>query len=73
MADDLSDIKADLRYTDLREWIDLATKLGEVREAPGLSWQEDIGMRPKSSCMKKARPASSSLTFPVRFRAVACW
>ncbi len=44
MADDISDIKADLRYTDLREWIDLATKLGEVREAPGLSWQEDIGM-----------------------------
>ena len=44
MADDASDIKANVTYTDLRQWIDEATKLGEVREASGLSWQEDIGM-----------------------------
>ena len=31
-------------YTDLREWIEEAKKLGEVRTAKGLSWQKDIGM-----------------------------
>src|SRR6195256_2406175 len=31
-------------YTDLREWIEEARKLGEVREVKGLSWQKDIGM-----------------------------
>jgi UbiD family decarboxylase len=33
-----------LGYTDLREWIEEARKLGEVREVKGLSWQKDIGM-----------------------------
>ncbi len=37
-------VTADLAYTDLREWIEEARKLGEVREASGLSWQQDIGM-----------------------------
>ena len=31
-------------YTDLREWIEEARKLGEIREVKGLSWQKDIGM-----------------------------
>src|SRR5205814_5569773 len=31
-------------YTDLREWIEAARKLGEVRELKGLSWQQDIGI-----------------------------
>jgi UbiD family decarboxylase len=31
-------------YADLREWIELARGLGEVREVKGLSWQKDIGM-----------------------------
>jgi len=30
-------------YGDLREWIEEAHKLGEIREAKGLSWQHDIG------------------------------
>jgi len=33
-----------LGYSDLREWIDEARKLGEVREVKGLSWEQDIGM-----------------------------
>src|SRR6516162_11607567 len=32
-----------IAYTDLREWIEEARKLGEIREVKGLSWQEDIG------------------------------
>src|SRR5579863_8940066 len=31
-------------YTDLREWIREAEKLGEIRIVKGASWQEDIGM-----------------------------
>ena len=37
-------IKADLRYRDLREWIEEARALGEIREVKGLSWQSEIGM-----------------------------
>jgi UbiD family decarboxylase len=32
-----------IAFTDLREWIAEAKKLGEVREVKGLSWQADIG------------------------------
>ena len=31
-------------YTDLREWIAQAEKLGEVKIVSGASWQEEIGM-----------------------------
>ncbi len=31
-------------YVDLREWIEGARELGEIREVKGLSWQEEIGM-----------------------------
>src|SRR5271163_2653538 len=33
-----------IAYTDLREWIEEARKLGEIREVRGLTWQSDIGM-----------------------------
>src|SRR5262249_18792229 len=33
-----------LAFTDLREWMAEAQKLGEVRAVKGLSWQSDIGM-----------------------------
>src|SRR5258708_12013426 len=39
-----SDTKPQIAYTDLREWIAEARKLGEIREVKGLSWQQDIGM-----------------------------
>ncbi len=31
-------------YTDLREWLEEAEKLGEVRHIKGASWERDIGM-----------------------------
>jgi 4-hydroxy-3-polyprenylbenzoate decarboxylase len=31
-------------YDDLREWIDEADKLGEMRYLEGMSWEHDIGM-----------------------------
>src|ERR1700691_905546 len=33
-----------LPYHDLRQWLEEATKLGEVKEVGGLSYQRDIGM-----------------------------
>src|SRR5229473_580326 len=39
-----ADGKPQIAYTDLREWIDEARKLGEIREVKGLSWEKDIGM-----------------------------
>src|SRR5512138_2231123 len=35
---------AGFEYEDLRDWLALAEKLGEVRHVKGASWQEDIGM-----------------------------
>jgi len=37
-------IKAEVSYNDLRDWIDEAEKLGELRVAKGYDWQEQIGM-----------------------------
>ena len=37
-------LHVDLPYSDLREWLAEAEKLGEVRVISGASWQEDIGM-----------------------------
>jgi UbiD family decarboxylase len=39
-----SNVKAWIPYTDLREWIAEARKLGEIRDVKGLSWESDIGM-----------------------------
>src|SRR5262245_40796585 len=33
-----------LAYHDLRQWLDEAQKLGEVKRVKGLTWQRDIGM-----------------------------
>lgn len=33
-----------IAYDDLREWLALADRLGEVRTVTGASWQEDIGL-----------------------------
>ena len=33
-----------IAYDDLREWLELAEQLGEVRHVEGASWQEDIGL-----------------------------
>src|SRR3984893_4297515 len=38
-----AEFKPKIAFTDLREWIAEAKKLGEVREGKGLSWQSDIG------------------------------
>jgi 4-hydroxy-3-polyprenylbenzoate decarboxylase len=37
-------IKHHVPYEDLRQWIDEADKLGELRRVDGATWQEDIGL-----------------------------
>jgi len=39
-----SNLEPRLAYDDLRQWLEQARKLGEVKDVSGLSWQADIGM-----------------------------
>src|SRR5205085_8533838 len=39
-----SNVAAHIAYEDLREWLALAERMGEVRIVRGASWQEDIGL-----------------------------
>jgi hypothetical protein len=39
-----SNFTAGSAYDDLREWLALAERLGEVHTVRGASWQEDIGL-----------------------------
>ncbi len=32
-----------MQYRDLRDWIERARDLGELREVRGATWEEDIG------------------------------
>ena len=39
-----SNLQGHIAYDDLREWLDHAERLGEVRHVTGATWQEDIGL-----------------------------
>ena len=39
-----TNVKANIAYDDLREWLAYAERLSEVRNVLGASWQEDIGL-----------------------------
>ena len=39
-----SNVDPRIAYDDLRQWIEEARKLGEIKEVKNLSWQRDIGM-----------------------------
>src|SRR5712691_2462335 len=39
-----SNLAPRLAYDDLRQWLDEARNLGEVKDVNGLSWQQEIGM-----------------------------
>jgi UbiD family decarboxylase len=41
---DSSKIQPDIAFTDLREWMREAEKLGELKTVLGASWQEEIGL-----------------------------
>ena len=42
--DRASNLAPRFAYDDLRQWLDEARNLGEVKDVSGLSWQRDIGM-----------------------------
>src|SRR5262249_22674376 len=39
-----SNVEPRLAYDDLRQWIEEARRLGEIKEVKGLSWQSEMGM-----------------------------
>src|SRR5262245_11622635 len=39
-----SNVAAHIAYDDLREWLNAAERLGEVKHLKGATWQEDIGL-----------------------------
>src|SRR5271169_6286403 len=39
-----SNAEPSIVYDDLRQWIEEARKLGEIKQVKNLSWQRDIGM-----------------------------
>ena len=41
---DSSKIQSHIAFTDLRQWISEAEKLGELKTVLGASWQEEIGL-----------------------------
>src|SRR5436309_13486880 len=49
-------LHVNLPYADLREWLDEADKLGEVRAISGASWQEEIGMAAELALHSDAAP-----------------
>src|SRR5205823_4295728 len=49
-------LRVDLPYTDLREWLEAADKLGEVRVISGANWQEEIGMAAELALHSDAAP-----------------
>src|ERR1043166_3588903 len=51
---DRSNVAPRLAYDDLRQWLEEARRLGEVRDARGLNWHEDIGLV-SSVAMDRAR------------------
>ncbi|MCC2098570.1 MAG: UbiD family decarboxylase, partial [Hyphomicrobiales bacterium] len=42
--DDRANSAVHIDYEDMREWLEHAERLGEVRHIKGASWQEDIGL-----------------------------
>ena len=43
-ANGAADAQPHLAYDDLRQWLDEARRLGEVKQVSGLTWEQDIGM-----------------------------
>ena len=72
-ADGAADPQPHLVYDDLRQWLDEARRLGEVKQVSGLSWQEDIGMVSGVAMHDDGAPCFVSTTCPGRSRAAACW
>src|SRR3984957_16716174 len=59
-----SNIAPNIRYDDLREWLELADALGEVRLVQGASWQEDIGLAAEAVLRAENGPCVVFDNFP---------
>ena len=56
-----SNLKHNVTFNDLREYIEEVDKLGELRHVEGASWEEDIGMAAElllhSDCLLYTSPS----------------
>jgi len=67
-----SNFAGNIAYDDLREWLAMAERLGEVRTVKGANCEEDIGSLPRRCCAPSKAPASCSRTSRVVQKAFAC-
>ena len=51
-----SNIAGQIAYEDLREWLELADRLGEVEYVKGANWQEDIGLAAEAVLREETGP-----------------
>ena len=51
-----SNIAGNIAYDDLREWLVLADRLGEVEYVKGASWEEDIGLAAEAVLREETGP-----------------
>jgi len=51
-----SNIAGKIAYDDLREWLVLADRLGEVEYVKGANWEEDIGLAAEAVLREETGP-----------------
>ena len=68
-----SNLEPRLCYDDLRQWLEEARKLGEVKELSGLTWQQDIGMVASTAAHGDGAPCFVFEECRGRSKAAGCW
>ena len=70
---DSESIRANVLYSDLREWIAEAEKLGELRLAEGYNWEEQIGMAAEILQHNENAPVALLIKFPASRKVTGSW
>ena len=69
---DQRNFAGNIAYDDLREWLAIAERLGEVRTVKGANWQEDIGLAAEAVLRAENGPCVVFEDIPAVRRAFAC-
>ena len=54
-----TNLKHEFAYADLRDWIDEADRLGEIKRLTGINWQREIGM--VGAMLQRADPSPCAI------------
>jgi 4-hydroxy-3-polyprenylbenzoate decarboxylase len=54
-----TNLKHEFAYTDLRDWIEEADRLGEIKRLTGINWQREIGM--VGAMLQRADPSPCAI------------